>query len=88
MKYGVIITGSFSITANTLTIVTACSKSDFTNWKSVAGISTILSIWVDGGYGDNFQMTASEYGGQLMIQIQSKYAATVTSSFKVYIIGI
>lgn len=47
----------------------ACSKSDFTNWKSVAGINTILSIWVDGGYGDNFQMTASEYGEQLMIQI-------------------
>ena len=53
-----------------------------------AGITTVYGMWVDGGYGDQWQLTASVYGGQLILQSDSKYTTTLTKDISIHIFGI
>ena len=51
-------------------------------------MAKIYIIWVDGGYGDQWQMTASIYGGGLWIQVYSKYQATLKADVFLHVFGV
>lgn len=79
---------SVTAPANSFTTVCVCGASDFNSWLKAVGISTIYGMWVNGGYGDQWQMTASVYGGGVYMQIQSKFGAALTAATTIHILGI
>ena len=61
---------------------------DYKNTLATYGISKVFGMWVNGGYGDQWQLTASVYGGQLYIQSYSQYASTLKRDITIHIFGI
>ena len=68
--------------------VTIQSVSDFNYTLRLYGITTVYAMWVDKGYGDQWQLTASTYNGDLLLQSYSKWGANLKSVIMIHILGI
>lgn len=68
--------------------LTIQSASDFNKTLNLYGISEVYAMWVDKGYGDQWQLTASVYNGALLLQSYSKWGANLKSVIMFHILGI
>ena len=68
--------------------LTIQSASDFNKTLNVYGISKVYALWVDKGYGDQWQLTASVYNGALLLQSYSKWGANLKSVIMFHILRI
>ena len=63
------------------------SANDMKNILSDANITTIVSMYVTGGYSDVWMLTASLYGNDLYVQCYSNFQAAVSSNIKIFVSG-
>lgn len=60
---------------------------DWSSLKQTLGINTVTSIWVSGGYADQWQITASLYGdNSLWIQSYSKYSGNLKNNILIHLV--
>lgn len=80
---------SVTAKANTTTFNKVMGITDYLNMTRGAGFGTgnTYSIWVSGGYGDCWEMSASLYGDGLYVKIRSSFASDLTNTVQVNIIG-
>ncbi len=77
-----------NVLANSVTYITALNSSDVKKLLKNLGASKIVSIWISEGFGDTWQMTASLYGGSIIVQIQSTFASVLSNSIEVHMLYI
>ena len=63
------------------------SANDMKNILSDANITTIVSMYVTGGYSDVWMLTASLYGNDLYVQCYSNFQGTVSANIKIFVSG-
>ena len=64
------------------------TASEFNDTLRLYGITTVYAIWIDNGYGDQWQLTASTYNGGLSLQCYSKWGGSLERSINIHILGI
>lgn len=86
LKHGQVdVTVTFPSGFSTLPIQTA---SEFNDTLRLYGITTVYAIWIDNGYGDQWQLTASTYNGGLSLQCYSKWGGSLERGINIHILGI